>query len=292
MNGRNDGATYAGPPSGGGVSDQLERRYERLRSIIAGYGSILVAYSGGVDSSLLLAVAHDVMSRTGGALLAVLGRSPSVPRSEIDDAVALAARIGARLMIVDTDEIEDPRYAANPPDRCYYCKSVLYDKLTPLARSEGIAVVADGANIDDLGDYRPGQQAAGERGIASPLREAGLTKADIRALAKRLNLPTWDKPAAACLASRISYGETITPENLRRVELAEQVIRSMGFRQVRVRTHGDLARIEVAPDRIADLAAEPLRTEIYYKLKEVGFIFVAIDAAGYRTGSLNERLGD
>jgi uncharacterized protein len=268
--------------------DGLEAKYERLQELVRGYGSLLVAFSGGLDSSLLLKVARDAL---GDRVLAVTALSPTYPSKEHAAAEALARALGVRLIAVETDELAIAGYAENPPERCYFCKSELFGELQAIARREGIAYVADGTNADDRGDYRPGMQAASELGVVSPLCEAGLTKADIRALSKRLGLPTWDKPSSACLASRFPYGEAITREKLAMVEAAEDFLKELGFRQVRVRHHGEIARIEVEPDEIERLASSGVREQVVRKLTKLGYRYVTLDGRGYRTGSLNEALG-
>ncbi len=268
-------------------NDTLEAKYDRLRDSLAGYGSLLVAYSGGLDSSLLLKVSHDVL---GDRVLAVTALSPTYPGQERAAAEALAKDLGVRLVTVETDELDIAGFADNPPERCYFCKSELFGELQAIARDEGIAYVADGSNADDVDDYRPGMQAACELGVVSPLNEAGLTKEDIRTLSKRLGLPTWDKPASACLASRFPYGEAITREKLAMVEAAESFLRELGFRQVRVRHHGTIARIEVAPEAIERLASPAVRAQVVHRLTEIGYDYVTLDCRGYRTGSMNEVL--
>ncbi len=277
-------------------ADELETKYERLLDCLAGYGSLLVAYSGGLDSSLLVRVAHDVL---GDRVLAVTVSGPIYPQRERAQAEELAREIGVRQVTIEADVLAIEGFAGNPPERCYVCKRELLGRLLEVAREEGIAQVADGANADDPGDYRPGMQAARELGIVSPLMEAGLTKADIRALSKRLGLPTWEMPSSACLASRIPYGDAITREKLAMVEAAEDFLRGLGFRQVRVRHHGDVARIEVAADRSTDvrsadeierLASAPVREQVVHRLTEIGYHYVTLDCRGYRTGSMNEVL--
>jgi len=268
-------------------NNTLEAKYDRLRDSLAGYGSLLVAYSGGLDSSLLLKVSHDVL---GDRVLAVTALSPTYPGQERAAAEELAKGLGVRLVTVETDELQIVGFADNPPERCYFCKSELFGQLQAIARDEGIAYVADGSNADDVDDYRPGMQAACELGVVSPLKEAGLTKEDIRTLSKRLGLPTWDKPSSACLASRFPYGEAITREKLAMVEAAESFLGELGFRQVRVRHHGTIARIEVAPGAIERLASPAVRAQVVHRLTEIGYDYVTLDCRGYRTGSMNEVL--
>ncbi|HEX2027108.1 MAG TPA: ATP-dependent sacrificial sulfur transferase LarE [Nitriliruptorales bacterium] len=259
-------------------------RYARLRALMAELGGVVVGLSGGVDSSLLARVAHDTLDRRA---VAVIARSPSLPQRELDAALAVARRIGLRHRVVDTAELDDPRYAANRPNRCYFCKLELFTHLRRVASEEGLAWIAYGENRDDDGDHRPGRAAAARHGVRAPLREAGLTKADVRAIARMLDLPVWDKPAFACLASRFPYGSEITADKLAQVERAEDNLWHLGFRQVRVRHHGDLARIEV--DR-ADLPrAVVLAEEIVALVGDAGFAHVTLDLAGYRRGSLNPR---
>jgi len=269
------------------TKDGLEAKDKRLRDFLEGYGSLVVAFSGGLDSSLLLAAAHDVL---GDRMLAVTAVSPIYPRRERAAAEALARALGVRFLQIETGDVARADFAANPPERCYLCKRELFGKLREIARKEKMAYVADGANADDLNDYRPGMRAARELGVVSPLVEAGLTKEDIRALSKRLGLATWDKASSACLASRIPYGEPITREKLAMIEAAEEFLEALGFRQVRVRHHGNVARIEVAPDEIERLASAAVRERVVHKLREIGYHYVCLDAEGYRTGSLNEVL--
>jgi uncharacterized protein len=265
----------------------LKAKSDRLRDLLRGYGSLLVAFSGGVDSTFLLKVARDVL---GDRVMAVTATSPTYPARERDRAADLAAQIGVRQMLIDTDELAIAGFADNPPERCYFCKGELFGELLEIARREGFAYVADGANADDVGDWRPGMRAARELGVVSPLLEAGLTKDDVRTLSKQLGLPTWNLPSFACLASRIPYGDEITEAKLHMIEAAEACLRDLGFRQVRVRHHGDIARIEVEPDEIERLAASGVREQVAERLSKIGYRYVTLDCRGYRTGSMNEAL--
>ena len=274
----------------------LEAKYARLRELIRGYGSCLVAYSGGVDSVFLAKVAHDVL---GVRALAAIADSPSLPRRELREAVEIAAQFGLPLRVINTTEFADDRYLANPTNRCYFCKHALFTKLEPLARAEGFAVIAYGENASDLGDHRPGAQAAVEFQVCAPLKEAGLTKTEIRALSAQLGLPTADKPQLACLSSRIPTGEAVTPAKLRMVEEAEYVLRDLGFHDVRVRHHelgarnsergaaSHLARIEVGAGEISRLLTGDLYAAVADKLRALGYAHVTLDLAGYRRGSTN-----
>lgn len=265
----------------------LEDRQARLRQLLAGFERCVVAYSGGVDSAYLLAEAHAVL---GERAVGVTARSASLPAEELRAAVDLARAIGARHETIDTQELADPRYAANAPDRCYFCKSELFTRLEAIAKARPGTVVAYGELADDAGDYRPGAQAAREFGVRAPLAEAGLTKADVRELSRRIGLPTAEKPAMACLSSRVPYGTAITSALLGQVERAEAALHALGFADVRVRHHGDVARIEVPRERIAELASDPVRTQVQEAVRAAGFRWVTVDLAGYRRGSLNERL--
>ena len=264
-----------------------EVKLERLRAQLREIGSAVVAFSSGVDSTFLLRVAHEEL---GENVVAVTARSHSFPKRELDEAAAFCAREGVRHEIIDSEELDIPGFVANPPDRCYHCKKALFGKLIAFAQANGLAAVLEGSNMDDDGDYRPGRRAIMELGVASPLHDAGLTKAEIRVLSKRMGLPTADKPSFACLASRFPYGERITAAGLERVERAEQWLMDagLGLAQLRVRSHGDMARIEVPPADIPRLAARA--EEIVAALKSFGFTYVALDLQGYRTGSLNETL--
>ena len=262
---------------------KLERLRERLRVI----GGAVVAFSSGVDSTFLLRVAHEEL---GDRVVAATARSHSFPNRELDEATAFCRAEGVRHVVIDSEELDIPGFAENPPDRCYHCKRELFSKLLAFARDNGLAAVLEGSNIDDDGDYRPGRRAIRELGIVSPLHEAGLTKTEIRALSRKMGLPTSDKPSFACLASRFPYGERITVRGLERVEKAEQCLLDAGWglTQLRVRSHGDLARIEVPPADIPRLAARA--SEIAAAFKDLGFAYVTLDLLGYRTGSMNEIL--
>ena len=272
---------------GSAAVDALQERLRELEDIVAPYGSALVAFSGGVDSSLALAIAARALPKD--KVLAVTSNNETYLPSELDLARDFAAKLGVEHLVVNTRELDDPNYASNPTNRCYFCKSTLYTDLAKLASERGYACVVDGANKDDEGDYRPGRKAAKELGVVSPLSVAGVGKAEVRELAKHLGLPSWDKPALACLSSRFPYGQEITPEKLSQVARAEEFLRKEGFRQVRVRHHGEIARLEVAPAEMERAFA--LREEISAELKDAGFLYVTLDLAGYKSGSLNAALG-
>jgi uncharacterized protein len=260
--------------------------YEALRARIAATGGALVAFSGGVDSTFVLAVARDVL---GDRAIGLTAHSPSVPASEREAARALARAIGARHLEVESREGDDPRYAANPVDRCYYCKSELYRLCAAAAREAGVAAILDGFNADDRKDHRPGHQAALEAGVVSPLAEAGLGKLAVRAWSERLGLPTWDKPQMACLASRLPYGVAVTPERLAQVERAEAGVRALGFANFRVRWHDAIGRVEVSEEELA--AAFARRAELVAAVKAAGFKLAVLDLEPFRSGRLNELAG-
>jgi pyridinium-3,5-biscarboxylic acid mononucleotide sulfurtransferase len=262
-------------------------KQQALRRLLAELDSVIVAYSGGVDSAYLAWLAHDVLHERA---LAVTAISASYPQHHYDLALTVARQCGFPHEVIHTRELERPEYRANPVNRCYYCKQELYTDLSALARARSIAVIVDGNNADDRGDYRPGRQAARELGVRSPLDEVALTKAEIRELSRRAGLPTWDEPASACLSSRIPYDHDVTPEKLAAIDRAESALRDLGFRVCRVRHHDDVARIELARSEMAR-ALEPETAEaIVRAVKAAGFRFVAIDLQGYRLGSLNERI--
>lgn len=263
----------------------LDARRAELERIIDSMGRVIVAFSAGIDSTLVLKVAVD---RLGDNALAVTAVSASLAEAEREEACELARQIGARHLLLETHELDDPAYAANPTNRCYFCKTELYTELIALAQREGYPFILNGANADDVGDYRPGEQAAREFGVRAPLREAGFTKAHVRALARELGLPNWDKPAMACLSSRLPYGTPVTRAALSQVERAEGYLRRLGFRQVRVRHHNDLARIEVERADLARLIE--LGPQIHAELKALGYIYVTADLLGFRSGSLNEAI--
>lgn len=262
-------------------------KYERLQAVIRGYGRLKVAFSGGVDSSFLLKAAHDVL---GDAVEGVTARSATFPLREYEEAVRFAARWKIPHRTIVSEELEVEGFADNPTNRCFLCKSELFSKIRAIVALEPGTQVAEGSNADDLSDFRPGLKAVAEQGVVSPLREAGLCKQDIRDLSRALGLETWDKPAFACLSSRFPYGEKITVEKLTAIDQAEQFLRELGFRQVRVRHHGTIARIEVDAQEIGRLLDAALRGQVDVRLKACGFTYVCVDLKGYRTGSMNDTL--
>jgi uncharacterized protein len=271
------------------LTDELRGKRDRLLEALRATGGAAVAFSGGIDSTV---VGKAAALALGGRAVAVTADSPSVPRAEIADAKRLAQEIGIRHEIVSTDEFSDPDYVRNDGTRCYYCKSELYSRVEALLPRLGVSVICSGANLDDQGDYRPGLKAAAEHRVRHPLQEAGFTKADVRALARAWGLPTWDKPASPCLSSRLAPGVSATPERTARVEAAERYLRSLGFRDCRVRLHeGELARVEVPAEGLARLAEPGARDALVRCLKELGFRYVTLDLEGFRSGSLNELVG-
>jgi uncharacterized protein len=267
-----------------GVGPALAAKSAELLRLLEGLGPVVVAFSGGVDSSLLLAAAVEAC---GNKVLAVTASSPTYPRRELENARRVASLVGAELRTMKTRELDDPAFRLNPLDRCYHCKRELFAGLTRLARDEGYRALVEGSNVDDLGDFRPGERAVRELAVASPLRQANFTKADVRDLARRVGLPNWNKPAAACLASRFAYGAEITREGLARVERLEDALLKMGFGQVRARCHGDLVRIEIEPPALARAVEAKTRERIVETAAREGFRFVTLDLKGYRTGSFN-----
>ena len=270
------------------MDSALERKYFRLREILRGLGSVVVGYSGGVDSTLLLKVASDEL---GNNALAVIGRSETLPGREYDDAVSTAGMIGARFEVIRTEETDNLKFAENPPDRCYFCKTELFSKLNAVAERQGISWIADGTITDDSADFRPGRKALREQKVRSPLFEADLNKREVRELSRHLGLPTWDKGSFACLSSRFPYGFGITKEALMKIDSAETLLRDRGFKHFRVRHHDDrTARIELGPEEIPRLLDERLRKEIVAELRSLGFTYITLDLQGYWTGSMNEVL--
>lgn len=268
-------------------NEALAARAGRLQEILSGYQSVLIAFSGGVDSAYLAIAAAGTL---GDRALAVTADSPSYPDTHRQLALSIARDFGFAHEVIHTAELERPEYRANPANRCYYCKDELYGRLAAIARERGMAVVVDGNNVDDRGDYRPGRQAAREHGVKSPLDEAGLTKDDIRELARAAGLASWDEPAAACLSSRIPYGNEVTDERLRQIERAESVLRNLGFRVFRVRHHDDTARLEIAKAEMPRALDPDVNAQLVASLKALGYQYVSLDLQGYRLGSLNEAL--
>ena len=263
------------------------KKLDNLKNILMQMNSVLVAFSGGVDSTFLLKVAHDVLDEN---VLAVTASSETYPNWEFEEAKELAESLGANHQVIETSELSNPDFSKNPPDRCYYCKTELFSKLKEIATDDNINWVADGSTVDDEDDFRPGRKAAKELGVKSPLLEAGFSKDEIRKTSKLLDLPTWDKPSFACLASRFPYGTELNKKDLMRVEQAEDVIRDIGVKQVRVRHHQDVARIEVGQDEVNKFIESGIREKVVDELKALGYFYVSLDLAGYRSGSLNDVL--
>jgi len=264
---------------------QIDQKWDHLRSLLSEMRTVLLAYSGGVDSSVLLRAAAEIL---GQNLIAVTAVSETYPAEELHLAKQFTASLGVRHRILQTEELSNDEFSRNAEDRCYHCKHELFGKLRQIAESEGIPWILDGSNTDDQRDFRPGRRAAGEFSVRSPLAESGLSKQEIRDLARRLNLPMWDKPSLACLSSRIPYGTRITPDLVKNIQAAEDVVRSLGIRQVRVRHHGDTARIEVDREDLIRLVSEDARQVIVDSFKALGYAYVCLDLEGYRTGSMNE----
>ena len=267
------------------MDEMLTQKLDRLNELLSGYGSVLVAYSGGVDSTFLATAAHRVL---GARALAVTAQSESLAPEELEEAQAHAARLGFAHAVIRTEELSDPNYTSNPRERCYFCKSELMDKLVKVAATRGLRKIALGAIVDDLGDFRPGEAAARERGAVFPLRDAGLLKAEIRVLSRDWGLPTADKPGGACLSSRIPFGEEVTARKLEQIAKGEACLHTLGFRECRVRHHGTTARVEVPVAQLPALLA--VREEVVREFKALGFVFVSVDLQGLRSGSLHEAL--
>ncbi len=268
------------------MNDDLREKYARMTDILRSLERVAVAFSAGVDSTFVLKAALDVLGPDN--VVAVTGNSDSLARAEFDAAVELTEALGAEHVILETNELANANYAANPENRCYFCKTTLYERMEEFIRARGIAHVVNGINADDYGDWRPGITAAREHSVRCPVAEASLTKADLRALSKELGLPTFDKPASPCLASRVQYGEPITPEKLHRIESCEAFLHGLGLRECRVRHHDNLARIEVPADQVAPLAHPQMREQIVNHFRAAGYNYVTLDLQGFRSGSMNE----
>lgn len=269
------------------IPKDTQEKYERLKKILKQMGSVLVAFSGGVDSTFLLKVAKNVL---GENVLAVIASSEIYPERERKEATRFAEELNVRYKVIQTRELDNPDFQSNPPERCYFCKNELFSRLKKIAAEDGIPYVCDGSNFEDTQDFRPGLKAAEELGVRSPIKEAQLMKNEIRLLSKVLDLPTWDKPSMACLSTRFPYHTPIERESLRQIDRAEEYLRSLGFSQIRVRHYGKMARIEVNPEEFAKVIDAKSRKKIVQNLKKMGYLFVTLDLGGYRTGSMNEPL--
>ena len=268
---------------------KTEDKLVRLKGILKEMGSVVVGYSGGVDSTFLAFAANDVL---GHKAMAVFGHSPTCPPDDFTGANSMAKKLGLNYRVIETNELEDPQFVANDQNRCYYCKSELFTKLNEIAKKEAITWVADGTNSDDLVDYRPGRKACAELSVRSPLLEAELTKDEIRQLSKANGLPTWDKPASPCLASRIPYGTPVTEDVVQKIAAGELYLRSLGIRTLRLRHHGDIARIEIEEKDMARVLDDETRKEIVRRLKTIGYLYVTLDMTGFKSGSLNAQIAE
>lgn len=266
----------------------IDAKEERLREIFRELESVIVAYSGGVDSSYVAYVANEEL---GPSAICITGQSASLPGYQREEIDRVVEKFGFQHELIDTEELENPNYQANNANRCFFCKDELYSKLETVAQTRGIKFIVDGSTVDDLGDFRPGRQAAAQHAVRSPLIEAGLTKSEVRELSRRVTLPTWDKPASPCLSSRIAYGTTVTIERLSKVDRGEEILRELGFREFRVRHHDQLVRLEIAQSEMDRVLRKELFDELAKRFRELGFKYVTLDLEGFRSGSMNEVLG-